>query len=138
MRGPRDGNLGLRGFQLSTGCATGSLGTPTPGRPPRHSSRVDSGTTSHKNIACNVADPIPLDPAKFALVNKIQGTGKLSGGTFRKLRKYGSIVDANFPTQQVDSVDGDPWDGTMYVLIETIAEGAGDQLADGRRTETPD
>ena len=51
---------------------------------------------------------------------------------------YGSIVDANFPTQQVDSVDADPWDGTMYVLIETIAEGAGDQLADGRGTETPD
>ena len=32
---------------------------------------TDSGTTSHKNIAFNVSVPIPLDPAKFALVNKI-------------------------------------------------------------------
>ena len=30
------------------------------------------------------------------------------------------------------------WDGTAYALIETVTEGAGDQLPDGAATKPPD
>jgi hypothetical protein len=71
-------------------------------------SYVDSGKESHKKIRFDVTVPIPLDDTKIALVNNIQGQGKYANGTFWKMRMYGSLVDANFPTMQVDSVDVDP------------------------------
>ena len=83
-------------------------GQPAPTLALANDSYTDSGNTSHKKITFDVTVPIPLDEKKFALVNKIQGTGKLADGTFWKLYMYGSIVDANFPTTQVDSVDPDP------------------------------
>jgi hypothetical protein len=69
---------------------------------------VDSGDTSHKRIRFDVTVPIPLDDSKIVLVNKIEGQGKYADGTFWKVRMYGNLVDANFPTIQVDSVDTDP------------------------------
>jgi hypothetical protein len=71
-------------------------------------SYVDSGKTSHKVIHFDVTVPIPLDDHKIALVNNIQGHGKFAGGSFWKVKMYGSLVDANFPSMQVDSVDADP------------------------------
>jgi hypothetical protein len=71
-------------------------------------SYTDSGNTSHKHIGFNVSVPVPLDATRFALVNKIQGTGKRADGSFWKMHMYDHRVDANFPTTQVDSIDADP------------------------------
>lgn len=71
-------------------------------------SYTDSGNTSHKVIKFNVAVPSGLTATDYALVNKVQGHMKKADGTFHKATLYGSVVDINFPTERVDSVDADP------------------------------
>jgi len=73
-----------------------------------NNSYVDSGNTSHKTIQFKVAVPGGLSAADFALVNKLQGSMKKADGTFHKVQMYGSTVDFNFASEQVDSVDPDP------------------------------
>lgn len=68
----------------------------------------DAGNTSHKNIRFNVGVPAGLTAGDYCLVNKLQGSLKKADGTYHKVQMYGSTVDFNFATEQVDSVDPDP------------------------------
>ena len=57
---------------------------------------------------------VASDPTKCVLVNWIQGTAKNKDGTFRKVTMFDKIVDYNFPTMRIDSIDKDPvyWSNT--------------------------
>lgn len=80
----------------------------TPSLSLSNDSYTDSGNTSHKNIKFNVAVPAGLTAGDYCLVNKLQGSMKKADGTFHKVTMYGSLVDFNFSSEQVDSVDPDP------------------------------
>lgn len=69
---------------------------------------TDSGNTSHKVIKFNVTVPSGLTARDYALVNKLKGHMKKADGTYWKVQMYGSLVDFNFTSEQVDSVDADP------------------------------
>jgi hypothetical protein len=69
---------------------------------------ADSGTTSHKNIRFNVTVPSGLTATDYCLVNKLQGSMRKADGSYHRVRMYGSLVDFNFGSEQVDSVDADP------------------------------
>lgn len=86
---------------------------------------TDSGNTSHKVIKFNVAVPSGLTAGDYALVNKLQGHMKKADGTFHKVQMYGSLVDFNFATEQVDSVDADPvyWSNSSGRWNYTTASG---------------
>jgi hypothetical protein len=71
-------------------------------------SYTDTGNTSHKNITFDVAVPSGLNKNDFCLVNKLQGHLKKADGTFYKVKMYDNLVDFNFSSEQVDSVDADP------------------------------
>jgi hypothetical protein len=71
-------------------------------------SYTDTGNTSHKTITFDVAVPSGLNKNDFCLVNKLKGSMKKADGTFHKVKMYGSLVDFNFSSEQVDSVDADP------------------------------
>jgi hypothetical protein len=71
-------------------------------------SYTDSGNTSHKNITFDVAVPSGLNKNDYCLVNKLQGSIKKADGTFYKVKMYDNLVDFNFSSEQVDSVDADP------------------------------
>jgi hypothetical protein len=69
---------------------------------------VDAGNKSEKTIGFDVTVPSGLVATDYCLVNKLQGFAKEPSGSFSKAVMYGSTVDANFSTEQVDSVDVDP------------------------------
>ena len=62
---------------------------------------------SHKNISFNVTwkGGVKED---YIVVNWLKGSMKDPAGTPFKVFMYGSLVDFDFPTWQVDSVDADP------------------------------
>lgn len=63
---------------------------------------------SEKKIDFTATVPAGATMRDWALVNWIQGQATNSDGTFRRVRMYGSVVDYNFATMQVDSIDADP------------------------------
>lgn len=71
-------------------------------------SYTDAGNTSHKNIRFDVSVPAGLTAGEYCLVNKLQGSMRKADGTYHQVQMYGSVVDFNFATEQVDSVDPDP------------------------------
>jgi len=68
----------------------------------------DSETESHKKIKFDVTVPSDLTAKDYALVNHLKGFEKNGDGTFFKVKMYGNLVDFNFTSWQVDSVDEDP------------------------------
>jgi len=69
---------------------------------------TDSATDSRKNIQFDVAVPWILPNWAYVLVNWIKGSMKDGTGKPFKVTMYGSSVDADFASWQVDSVDADP------------------------------
>jgi hypothetical protein len=68
----------------------------------------DSGNTCEKFIHFDVTVPAGLRATDYCLVNKVQGFRRMPDGNYDRVMSYGSVVDNNFPTEQVDSVDADP------------------------------
>jgi hypothetical protein len=71
-------------------------------------SYVDKPGDTRKNIKFTCGVDYTSDPKKCVMVNWIQGTAKNKDGTFRKVQMFDKIVDYNFPTMQIDSMDKDP------------------------------
>lgn len=74
-------------------------------------SYVDTATDCRKKIKFTFAvNSVELasDEKKCVMVNWIQGTAKNKDGSFRKVKMFGSIIDYNFPTMRIDSLDADP------------------------------
>ena len=69
---------------------------------------TDSATESHKKIKFTATIPAGKDVKDYALVNKLKGSQKSGPSAYFKVKMYGSTVDFNFPSWQVDSVDPDP------------------------------
>jgi hypothetical protein len=68
----------------------------------------DTATESHKKIHFNVSVPSSGNVKDYALVNWVKGYMKDGSGNYFKAKMYGSTVDANYSSWQVDSVDPDP------------------------------
>jgi hypothetical protein len=68
----------------------------------------DTETDSRKNIRFTASVKPGSDPKKCVMVNWLQGTAKNKDGTFRKVKMFDAIVDYNFPTKRIDSLDKDP------------------------------
>ena len=71
-------------------------------------SYVDTETESKKNIKFTFKVKSGGDEKKCVMVNWIQGTAKNKDGSFRKVKMFGAVVDYNFPTMRIDSLDADP------------------------------
>ncbi len=69
---------------------------------------ADTPTDSKKVIKFTAALQSGADPHRCAMVNWIQGTAKNKDGTFRKVQQFDQIVDYNFPSSRIDSLDKDP------------------------------
>ena len=94
------------GIGAGVGALAGSTATPTLSL--SNDNYSDSGNTSVKTIGFDVAVPAGLTATDYCLVNKLQGSMKKADGSFQKVMMYGSAVDFNFASEQVDSVDPDP------------------------------
>lgn len=86
---------------------TGSGGS-SPSLALANDSYTDTATESRKNIRFNVTVPAGQADGDYALVNWVKGHMKTGAGNFFKVTMYGSEVDADFASFQVDSVDADP------------------------------
>lgn len=69
---------------------------------------TDTAVDSQKNITFSVHVPKGLKREDYALVNWVKGHMKTGGGGFFKAKMYGVMVDSNYTSYQVDSVDTDP------------------------------
>jgi hypothetical protein len=94
---------------------------PAPSAPPAqptlkvsNDTYTDTAAASHKNIKFEATIPTSLTKTNYAFVNQLKGYEKSGSGSFFKVTMYGSLVDFNFPSWQVDSVDPDPvyWSDT--------------------------
>ncbi len=68
----------------------------------------DNATESRKNVQFDVTIPAGHKATDYALVNWVKGSMKDGSGTYFKAKMYGSVVDANYSSWVVDSVDADP------------------------------
>jgi len=69
---------------------------------------VDTETDCRKRVKFTFKVKAGSDPKKCVLVNWIQGTAKNKDGTFRKVKMFDTVMDYNFPTMRIDSLDTDP------------------------------
>lgn len=90
-------------------------------------SYADTPTDSKKEIKFTAALQSGADPHRCAMVNWIQGTAKNKDGTFRKVQQFDQIVDYNFPSSRIDSLDKDPvyWSTSSARWNYNIAAAAG-------------
>ena len=99
--------LGGLGGALVGGAIGSQIGS-SPTLSKSNDSYSDNATESRKNIRFDVGLPSGARAGDYALVNWVKGHMKEGGGGFFKVQMYGSNVDANFPSFQVDSMDADP------------------------------
>lgn len=79
-----------------------------------HDTYTDSATQSTKDIRFDVGVPSGGRAGDYALVNWLKGFMKDGAGSYFTLQLYGSTVNANLSSFQVDSMDADPvyWSDT--------------------------
>lgn len=106
------GGIGVVAGGLVGGLTGGSPAAPAAAARPTlalsNNRYADSGNTCEKLIHFDVTVPAGLRAADYCLVNKVQGFRRTPDGSYDRVISYGSVVDNNFPTEQVDSVDEDP------------------------------